>query len=110
MAATYPGDNGPIWEAGYEDLYGNLVTLDADYTCKLVVVKEGESTKTVDRTVTTLNSANTRFVMFLTEAETASLGPGVHNVAIWIINSSAGIKRRKQFTLSILSDALPDPT
>ena len=107
---TYPGDSSPIWEVGYEDSDGNLVTLDGNYTCKIVAVKEGQAGKTVDRSVTDKNGDSSAFLAALTEAETTSLGEGEHGVSVWIFNATAGITRRRQFTFLISTDGIPAPT
>lgn len=60
----YQGDTGPLWTVGFSDSR----EVDADYTCRMSV--KGTA---IARDISTLNVANTRFLVQLTPTETGSL-------------------------------------
>lgn len=93
------GNTGPLWEVGIDDGASGLVTLDVNYTCKLVV---GTS---VDRAIT--DTATNRFQAQLTPAETAALSLGRHVAAVEISNTTttpSPFKKEMQLEILIIND------
>ena len=93
---TTQGDSTPTVEVGILDSDGVLVDLVAgSYTCSVIV--DGQS---IDRAVTALNVANTRFLVSLTPAETAPLAVGGYKMSAIIVQGST-FKRTTKIDLTI---------
>ena len=70
----FAGDSSDVWEIGFpvspEGVRPvELAELDSNFSCRLAV--KG-STPAIDRAVSAKNEANTRFLAFLTTAETTA--------------------------------------
>lgn len=69
------GNTGPVWEIGHRvsapGAPRQLADLTEDYACWLAVAG---ATPPILRAVTEMNAAGTRFLAWLTPAETAALG------------------------------------
>ncbi len=90
------GDSTPTVEIGVLDSAGVLVDLVAgSYTCTVIV--DGAS---IDRDVTTLNPANTRFLVSLLPAETAPLSVGGYKMSAVVVQSTT-LKRTVKIDLTI---------
>ena len=86
----YAGDTSPIWEVGIitsapGETPITRADLDIEYECWIAVPGASPA---IYREVTTKNDENDRFRAWLTPAETAQLGKGVHTVGIEIRNST----------------------
>ncbi len=88
--SIYAGDTSDVWEiglvvsaVGVEPAV--LATLDGNFTCRLVVPHD---TAPISRAINAKNGDNTRFLAWLTPAETLALGKGTHRIGIELRNPS----------------------
>lgn len=84
----YAGDTSDVWEIGLVTSAPGvtpvvLATLDVNFTCWLTV--KG-AVPPISRAITTKNAANTRFLVWLTPAETLALAKGTFQVGIELRN------------------------
>lgn len=86
----YAGDTSEAWEIGHDLSSGGagavqLAALDGNYSLRLVVP---HPTAEIDRMVAVKNDANTRFIAWLTPAETLALGKGTWPVGLELRNTT----------------------
>lgn len=86
------GNLGPVWRVGVQTfdasgvaISGSFEDLSANYTCTVAVAT---AIPPIERTVTRLSSDNTRYLVQLTGAETATMSVGNHTIAIEVENTT----------------------
>ena len=87
---VFAGDTTKAWEIGLVTSAPGInpplmAQLDGAFTCRLVVAGADPA---IARVVVTKNLANTRFIAWLTPAETLSLGKGTWTVGIELRNAA----------------------
>jgi len=84
--STPRGRTARPWAIGHRDADSDdLITLDSNYTCRISVPTADPP---IEREVTAKNSENTRFLAFLTPAETATMEETDHLVYVCIENTT----------------------
>ena len=85
----FAGDTSDVWEIGLvtsaEGAPVVLAALDGNFSCRLVVVG---AVPPIARAVPDKNAGNTRFLAWLTPAETLALGKGTWQVAFELRNAA----------------------
>lgn len=84
----FAGDTSDVWEIGLvTSLPGvkpvALAVLGGDFTCRLVVAN---AVPPIARDIVVKNAASTRFLAWLTPAETLALGKGTWRIALELRN------------------------
>ena len=82
------------------DLDGVAITLSA-YSCSIDVVSVVDGSSVLQRAVTELSDADTKFVTRITPAEMAAIAPGDYKLVTQISNSSAGFDYEYQDILTV---------
>lgn len=108
--AVIAGNTGPVWEIGHRVSAPGarkvLADLSEDYACWLAVA---DATPPILRQVTDLNDAGTRFLAWLTPAETEGLGAGAWTVGIELRNPAASpeLVLELQLTATVTAGVVP---
>lgn len=109
----FAGDTGDVWEIGLVTSAPGvtpreLADLDNNFSCRLVVA---EAEPPIDRAVTAKDNANTRFLAWLTPAETLALGEGTWTVGLELSNPTLAppLVRETHVVVRIEPGLVPPP-